>query len=46
MSPLEKLMSTPISIEMESTIADVVKMMLERKIGRVIVAENKKQRQS
>jgi CBS domain-containing protein len=42
MSPLEKLMSAPISIEMESTIADVVKMMLERKIGRVIVAENKK----
>jgi CBS domain-containing protein len=42
MSPLEKLMSTPITIEMESTIADIVKIMLENKIGRVVVTENKK----
>jgi CBS domain-containing protein len=42
MSPLEKLMSAPITIEMESTIADIVKMMLGKKIGRIVVTENKK----
>jgi len=42
MSPLEKLMSTPITIEVKSTIADVVKMMLGEKIGRILITENKK----
>jgi len=42
MSQLEKLMNTPISIDIESTIDDIVKIMLGKKIGRVLVTENKK----
>jgi CBS domain-containing protein len=42
MLQLEKLMCTPITIGIESTIADVVKIMLENKIGRIAITENKK----
>ena len=42
MLQLEKLMCTPITIGIESTIADIVKIMFENKIGRVVVTENKK----
>ena len=42
MLQLEKLMHTPITIDIESTIDDVVKIMLEKKIGRILVTENKK----
>ncbi|MDH3395655.1 MAG: CBS domain-containing protein, partial [Nitrosopumilus sp.] len=42
MLQLEKLMCTPITIGIESTIADVVKIMLENKIGRIVVTEDKK----
>ncbi len=42
MLQLEKLMHTPITIDIESTIEDILKIMLEKKISRVIVTENKK----
>ena len=42
MSQLEKLMHTPIEIDIESTIDNIVKIMLGKKIGRVLVTENKK----
>ena len=42
MSRLEELMNSPITLDIESTIDDVVKIMHEKKIGRVLVTENKK----
>jgi CBS domain-containing protein len=42
MLQLEKLMCTPITMGIESTIEDVVKIMLENKISRVTVTENEK----
>lgn len=41
MSRLEELMNSPITIDIESTIDDVVKIMFEKKIGRVLITENK-----
>jgi len=42
LSVLENLMKAPITIDKESTIADVVKIMLDKKISRVLVTENGK----
>lgn len=42
MSQLEELMNSPITIDIESTIAEVTKIMLEKKISRVLVTENEK----
>ena len=42
MSQLEELMNVPITLDIESTIADVTKIMLDKKIGRVLVTENEK----
>jgi len=41
-SQLEELMHTPLTIDIESTIADVAKIMLDKKISRVLVTENEK----
>ncbi|MDH3736760.1 MAG: CBS domain-containing protein [Nitrosopumilus sp.] len=40
MSQLEELMSIPITINKESTIADVTNIILDKKISRVLVTEN------
>lgn len=42
MSQLEELMNTPITIGKKSTIADVTKIMLDKKVGRVLITENQK----
>jgi CBS domain-containing protein len=42
MSQLENLMSTPITVDKKSKVADVIKIMLDKKIGRVLVTENEK----
>ena len=42
MSRLEELMNSPITLDIESTIGEIVKTMVEKKIGRVLVTENKK----
>ena len=42
MSHFEELMSNPITIPKESTIADIAKIMLDEKIGRVLVTESAK----
>ncbi|QLH07282.1 CBS domain-containing protein [Nitrosopumilus ureiphilus] len=42
MSQLEELMNSPITTGIESTIADIAKIMLEKKISRVLVTENEK----
>ena len=40
MSKFEELMNAPITIDKESTIADVAEIMHDKKIGRVLVTEN------
>ena len=42
MSRLEELMNSPTTLDIESTIEDVVKIMNGKKIGRLLVTENKK----
>jgi len=42
MSRLEELMHSPTTLDIESTIEDVVKIMNGKKIGRLLVTENKK----
>ena len=42
MLKLEELMSTPITIEKELTLADITKTILDKKISRVLVTENEK----
>lgn len=42
LNTLEKLMNFPITINKESTLADVTKTMLDNKIARVLVKENEK----
>jgi CBS domain-containing protein len=41
-SQLENLISTLITIDKKSRVADVIKIMLGKKIGRVLVTENEK----
>ena len=42
MSQLIELMNIPITIDIESTIADATKIMLDKKISRVLVTKNEK----
>lgn len=42
MSQLEKLMNVPITIDIESTIADATKIMFDKKISRVLVTKKQK----
>ena len=42
MSQLEKVMNIPITIDIESTIADATKIMFDKKISRVLVTKNQK----
>lgn len=42
MYPLEEIMKVPVTLDKESTISHAIRIMTDKKIGRVLVSENQK----